>query len=48
MEEGFQDAITDASDRHPVHADEYHCTIGVVDDDVGMYSIQHLTKEDKG
>ena len=47
MEEGFQDAITDTTHYHPMHTDEYHRTIGVINYDVGMYSVYHLTEEDK-
>ena len=33
-EEGFENAVTDAPYHHPVKPDEYHRTIGVVDDEL--------------
>ena len=39
MEDGIEDAVTDKTCEHPVQSDEYHRTIGVVDDDLGANAI---------
>jgi hypothetical protein len=40
MEDGFEDAVADKTNHHPVESDECHRTIGVVDDDLGSHAIQ--------
>lgn len=40
MEDGLEDAVADKTNDHPVESDECHCTIGVVDDNLGANVIQ--------
>lgn len=47
-EDRFEDTIADDAGKHPVQSDECHGTVGVVDNDVGVYSVQQFTEIDKG
>ena len=47
-EDGFEDAVADETGKHPVQSDKCHGAVGVVDNDVGVYSVQQFTEIDKG
>jgi hypothetical protein len=48
MEEGFEDAITDKSYYHPMQTNEYHSAVGIVDDDIGMDTVEQFAEIDEG
>ena len=48
MEDRLEDAVADEAGKHPVQSDECHGAVGVVDNDVGVYSVQQFTEIDKG
>ena len=47
MEDRFEDTVSDKTCEDPVQSDEYHRTIGVVDDDFGAYPVEHLAEIDE-
>ena len=47
VKDWLEDAVTYKTGKHPVQSDEYHRTIGVVDDDFGAYPVEHLAEIDE-